>query len=259
MNRLLSIGFRRAGSWEITDDGRLRHRLDEHARLPNCLYAFIADGEVLYVGKTTATLVGRMNGYAAPGSAKTTNARSNQRIRLLLAEGKAVEIYALPDEGLVSFGPFNLNLAAALEDSIIRIMEPPWNGGRTEQQSALAAKEPPDVPAAEDLSDDGGAGTPEIRVTLQPTYARSGYFNLGVAGTDLLGDDGQVLEVFLGYAAQPILASINRRANTNGSPRIMGGKGLRDWLAANIPPMAQFVVRVLGPTAIRIMRAEAEG
>jgi hypothetical protein len=38
-----------------------------------------------------------------------------------------VEIYALPDNGLLRYGGFHVNLAAGLEDSIVRDLNPPWN------------------------------------------------------------------------------------------------------------------------------------
>ena len=47
----------------------------------------------------------------------------------MLAEGKTVEVFALPDSGQHQFGGFHLNLAAGLEDAIIRDLQPPWNGG----------------------------------------------------------------------------------------------------------------------------------
>ena len=219
MDRLLKIGFRRVGNWEVVGV-RLRCRLDDHARHPNCLYAFIADGEVLYVGKTTATLIGRMRAYAADGKARSTNTRSNVRIRRLLGDGRAVEIYVLPDEGLISCGPFNMNLAAALEDSIIRTIAPPWNGG-PDRPDAAAEPGPVDPPADDGEPDAEPPQLPEVRVVLQPTYARTGFFNIGIAGSSRLGADGQVVELFLGDADEPILGSINRRANPNGSPRVM--------------------------------------
>ena len=44
---------------------------------------------------------------------------------------KHVEIYVLPDNGLMHYGGFHLNLAAGLEDSLIRDLEPPWNSAGT--------------------------------------------------------------------------------------------------------------------------------
>ncbi len=40
----------------------------------------------------------------------------------------SVEILVLPDNGLMHYGKFHLNLAAGLEDSMIRDIAPRWNG-----------------------------------------------------------------------------------------------------------------------------------
>jgi hypothetical protein len=41
-----------------------------------------------------------------------------------------VAIYVLPDNGLLYYGGFHVNLAAGLEDSLVRELQPPWNGGK---------------------------------------------------------------------------------------------------------------------------------
>jgi hypothetical protein len=55
-----------------------------------------------------------MAGYKTPGGTQTTNRKNHWKIKQLLAEGVAVQIYALPDSGLLHYGKFRLNLAAAL-------------------------------------------------------------------------------------------------------------------------------------------------
>lgn len=244
MNRLLEIGFEPAGHWVLEGD-RLRFELTRHSAQSNILYAFVCDGEVKYVGKTARPLSARMSGYRTPGRTQTTNIRNHQRIRELLAQGVAVEIFALPDSGLLHYGRFHLNLAAALEDDIIRIVDPEWNGGAKEQTADPADPVPeaaaPVLPA-----------TGSFTFTLQPTYFRSGFFNVGIASQHWLGGDGEKVELFLGDAENPIPGSINRRANTNGTPRVMGGTGLRDWFAANASAMDSIIVEVMSPTSIRL-------
>lgn len=85
----------------------------------------------------------------------------------------------------------------------------------------------------------------------QHTY-RTGFFNVGVSSQKFLGADGEMIELFLGNDVQPILGSINRRANTNGVPRIMGGTGLRNWFNENASVSDNISVEVLSPTAIRL-------
>lgn len=120
MNRLLEIGFLQASHWKLNGD-RLEFDLSRLATQKNILYAFIADGEVKYIGKTVSPLAVRMSGYRSPGRTQTTNIRNNGNIRDVLARGGAVDIYALPDNRLLHYGQFHVNLAAGLEDDLIRL------------------------------------------------------------------------------------------------------------------------------------------
>lgn len=245
MNRLLEIGFQPAGHWLLEGD-QLTFELARHSTQKNILYAFVCDGEVKYVGKTTRTLAARMAGYKRPGKTQTTNINNHRRIRELLAGGVAVEIFALPDNGLLHYGRFHLNLAAALEDDIIRTINPEWNGGRTEPVS-----EPPEPTAAEDSPP---AAVGSFAFTLQPTYFRSGFFNIGVSSQGYLGADGETIELFLSGESRPVLGTINRRANTNATPRVMGGTALRDWFQANASAGDSIGIEVSSPTSIRLTR-----
>lgn len=246
MNRLLAIGFEPAGHW-LLDREKLRCELTRHATQRNILYAFVCDGEVKYVGKSAVSLAARMAGYRTPGkgTSNSTNVRNHARIRELLAQDVAVEIFVLPDSGLLHYGPFHLNLAAGLEDDVIRVLDPEWNGG---------TKERPPEPAlsATEVVDEAPAPTGWFDFTLQPTYHQRGFFNVGVAASGYLGEDGATIELFLGRQNQPILGVINRRANTTGAPRIMGGPALRDWFQANASVMDVITVEVLSPTSIRL-------
>jgi hypothetical protein len=126
MQRLLDIGFRLSGCWVRSDSG-IECKIEENGEKRNILYSFISDGEVLYVGKTVQALKKRMYGYQNPGPTQTTNIRGNKNIMDVLDSGSEVEIYALPDNGLLHFGVFHVNLAAGLEDSIISALNPVWN------------------------------------------------------------------------------------------------------------------------------------
>ena len=245
MNRLLDIGFEPVGHWLLSED-KLIFVLTRHSTQTNILYAFVCDGEVMYVGKTVQTLVKRMSGYRTPGKTQTTNIGNHRRIVELIRSGSAIEILALPDSGLMHYGPFHLNLAAALEDDIIRKLDPKWNGGKAEQVAPLNLVEP--EPDTESLP----AFTETFAFVLQPTYFRSGFFNIGVAAQKYLGADCETIELFLGSANTPVLGMINRRANTNGTPRIMGGAKLRDWFQSQAHEMDAVAVQVLSPTAIRL-------
>ena len=126
MKRLLDIGFRKVGSWKQTASG-IVCTLNECAEARNILYSFVCGQTVLYVGKTTQPLKKRMYGYQNPGPTQSTNIKGNRNISDLLADGKQVDIYGLPDDGLLHRGVFHINLAAGLEDSILETLDPLWN------------------------------------------------------------------------------------------------------------------------------------
>jgi hypothetical protein len=115
MNRLIDIGFRKVGEWKILSES-INPNLSDLANSSNILYAFVFDGKALYVGKTTQTLQRRLYGYQKPGPSQVTNIKGNKLLKELLIEGKSVDIYALPDNGLHHFGAFHLNLAADHND-----------------------------------------------------------------------------------------------------------------------------------------------
>jgi hypothetical protein len=136
LGRIKVIGFALAGCWKLSDNG-LAFELNDLATAHNVLYAFVVDGEVMYVGKTVQPLRTRMAGYKTPGPTQSTNIKNNGKIREALAQGKRVEILMLPDNGLLHYGGFHVNLAAGLEDSLVRELMPPWNGGQKESLSQL--------------------------------------------------------------------------------------------------------------------------
>ncbi len=248
MNRLLGIGFEPAGHW-LLEDGILKVELIRHSARKNILYAFVCDGEVKYIGKTIRALSERMSGYKNPGRTQTTNINNQKRIKELLFSGVAVEILALPDGGLLHYGQFHLNLAAALEDSLIKVIDPEWNGGMVEGDGDM-------------LRTAARACAPELMATqiftftLQPTYYKTGFFNVNVAESHHIGADGEQIEIYLGGASLPILGTINRRANISGTPRIMGGTGLRDWFK-NSSVLKCVTVEVYSPTSIGLKVSKA--
>lgn len=182
------------------------------------------------------------NVYKNPGRTQTTNINNHERIKTLLLDGAAIEILALPDTGLLHYGQFHLNLAAALEDDIIRSIDPEWNGGKPERDPGSVTENVEVEPVARS----------SFTFTLYPTYARTGFFNVGLASSGGLGADGEEIEIFCGASEHLFFGAINRRANPNGTPRIMGGVGLRDWFEKNASVKQEITVAVLSPTTIRL-------
>lgn len=239
MNELLRIGFEPSGHWYLEHD-QLRLHMKRNGSQKNVLYAIIADGEVMYVGKTTKTLASRMYGYQNPSESQRTNVRNNALIKDLLKSQTTVELFALPDHGLLHYGGFHLNLAAGLEDSVISVLRPAWN---TMPKSKLA------IEVAE-------SSEPFQRfwVTLHATYWDKGFFNVPVEYSEEFGADGETIEIETFNNGTPILGTINRYSNNNATPRIMGGAALRDWFQQNCQVQEKIAVQVASPYAIRISR-----
>jgi len=126
IERLEAMGFRKAADWRLETSG-LECLFHEHAAAQNILYAFVSERTVLYVGKTVQTLKQRMYGYRRPVQTQSTNIKGNRLILELLNAGRTVEVYALPDHGLLYYGGFHINLAAGLEDSLVATLKPAWN------------------------------------------------------------------------------------------------------------------------------------
>lgn len=126
LQRLEYIGFRAVGAWSL-ENGRVRCILTDCASAANILYSFVVDGEVMYIGKTVRTLKERLYGYQNPGPTQSTNIKGNGLILEALQAGSRVSVYALPDNGLLHYGGFHVNLAAGLEDSLVSNLKPAWN------------------------------------------------------------------------------------------------------------------------------------
>jgi hypothetical protein len=140
LHRIEEIGFRNCGLWSASEDGAIKLTLSEYAQNANVLYAFVGAGKVLYIGKTTQQLKKRLYGYQNPRGTQLTNKRGNEAIAKSLSAGERIEIYALPDNGLLRLGGFHLNLAAGLEDSLINDLRPPWNKRFGKEDAKAKAK-----------------------------------------------------------------------------------------------------------------------
>ncbi|MDM5181739.1 GIY-YIG nuclease family protein [Massilia sp. DJPM01] len=251
MRRLLQIGFEQVGSWRLRGQ-ELALELARMNGQRNVLYAFVQDTTVLYVGKTTGSLESRMGGYLRPHASQRTNVRNNQALLHLLRQDHALDIYAWADTGMHRIGDFHLNYAAGLEDSIIRIVTPPWNGARSAPSAAAAPDEPPlpPVPAiAEPPAPQSPAPTegesasasevlaleeagviqasPVFEVALGKTYYHNGFFNVPVKFSGLFPEHGTEISIYCGDSRTLIRATVDRKANqANHTPRIYGRASL---------------------------------
>ena len=74
---------------------------------------------------------------------------------------------------------------------------------------------------------------PAYELTLHKTYYDKGFFNLGVEVDRFVRKDSGPAVLALGESRSKIPVQVNREANQNGTPRIMGGASLRNWLQRN--------------------------
>lgn len=136
---LLKIGFENVAQWEVVDGRKLKDVGDdaevwEALKEPkNALYAFCADDEVLYIGKTARSLEKRFTGYRDPGNTQATNRKCHDEIRRLIRSGKIVRILVLPDQTHLHWGEFRISLAAGMEDSLVERLQPRLNGKNAKQ------------------------------------------------------------------------------------------------------------------------------
>jgi hypothetical protein len=126
LERIEHLGFTHCGSWFLDDHDELDLKLDLVPDGRNVLYAFVANGGVLYVGKTVQGLAKRLYGYKRPGATQTTNIRANALIREQLP-ASSVEVFVWPCDGLMTYAGFRVDLAAGLEDAIVHDLQPAWN------------------------------------------------------------------------------------------------------------------------------------
>jgi len=233
MQALIDIGFRRVGFWRAVG-GTVKLELTELADGRPALYAFAVDDRVRYVGKTAQPLKNRMYGYEKGASSQRTNIRVRGEIEKELSSGNRVDIWAFVSEDESNFGIFSLNVQAGLEDDIIRKLRPPWNG------TVSSSPNPEQTPTRTDEATRKATAQAEndsresFTVEIGSTYYRQGFFNVPVKYSEEFDADGKPISISLPNVSSPITGKINRSVNSNRTPRIMGGRLLRDWLQDNI-------------------------
>ncbi len=263
MNRLIEIGFQCVGHWKL-DGGRPVCELTSQMKTPNVLYAFVSNGEIKYIGKTTQPLKGRMYSYQNPGPTQSTNIKNNENIKMLLEADEAVDIFVLPDTGLLHYGGFHINLAAGLEDSLIAEISPPWNGKKREKKPVRPEVSEIDENITEPSSQEADEIPSQIieknpnntsfQFQVRTTYFNQGFFNVPVKYMHAFGSDRDRIEIYCGEGQDLVQGYINRSVNVNDTPRIMGGTQLRQWFHENVAIDNPVNVEVLSPTSIWLRR-----
>ncbi|EBA05823.1 hypothetical protein SSE37_22407 [Sagittula stellata E-37] len=259
---LTVLGFVELGEW-VEVDGLLDVRIPDETRdvaqaimtEPNALYAFADGVDILYIGKTTRGLTKRFRTYRRPGASQRTNLKCNAKLRDLIAAERRPKVYGFAPVSHLSYGAFEINLAAGLEDSLIRRICPPWNGaegGRTETESEMRerADDMPEHPPPET-----DAKAERFHIVLRPSYYRKGILNVGEGPSSHLGRDRDPLTVAFTDGTPPLTTRINRTANASGNVRLVGNNRLlADWFQEHFFENDRIVLEVQGPNRITLHR-----
>ncbi|WP_034884390.1 hypothetical protein M728_005761 (plasmid) [Ensifer sp. WSM1721] len=250
---LLNLGFVDVGKWQPKGDS-IAYDLDGADAsasevlldAPNALYAFVRDDQVVYIGKTARSIRKRYVGYCRPGKTQATNQRCHRNINAAIAEGTEIRIFVFTPITHLRYSDFEINLAAGLEDSLIREFDPPWNGKdrghpisedaerEEEEESEFGAS---DVVAVADAPAEpraSGQAIATFSVVLGATYYEKGILNLGVEASEYLGKDGDPIRVRFSDGSQTVVSKINRMANRTGAVRVVGGNAqIARWFQEN--------------------------
>lgn len=180
VDRLVAIGFKPAGRWSLTNQVLRLEVKPAVMHEQNVLYAFVVDNALMYIGKTTQSLIKRMQGYRSPASnverGGSTNIKNNRNIIDALTTGANVHIYVLHNMPVQHHGEFSVNLAAGLEDGLISSLAPPWNrtalpSGRTPLLRGVADDARPHAPTT--LEHNSGQ-IPSVETLLAFCHAKRG-------------------------------------------------------------------------------------
>jgi hypothetical protein len=90
---------------------------------------------------------------------------------------------------------------------------------------------------------------------LQRTYYQQGFFNVPVEHDRQFGPHNSKIEIFLDDTTVPIDGVINRTAQRNGTARVLGHAGLRDFFRSRFQAGDSVSVMIESPQRIRFLAA----
>jgi hypothetical protein len=255
LERIKTVGFKLAGNWGM-ENGELNYKQEPNSKdlwaSSNALYAFVNGytGEILYIGKTTRTPVQRFFGYKKPGNTQATNKKVNFKIKTLLNEHTPISIYLFEGTIHLRWGEFSVNLAAGLEDELIKVILPKLNGKTTESEVI----ELENLELANEIYAEESP-LKSFTVVLGETYLHHGYINPGVASKNYIDQTIGSIDVYLGKNSKsPIHKKIDWKANNYRSARISVGKELLNWYSENGFVKGDEVTGVIeSPISIRLL------
>lgn len=95
---------------------------------------------------------------------------------------------------------------------------------------------------------------PTYKLTLHKTYYDKGFFNLGVSVDRFVRKDSGPAKLVLAGSSRTLTVTVNRDANQNGTPRVMGGAELRNWIQRNFEQGDTIDIVIESPTHYRVSR-----
>jgi hypothetical protein len=90
--------------------------------------------------------------------------------------------------------------------------------------------------------------------TLERTYFEQGFFNVERDFDHLIRPDDGPIMILLGNTGQLIEAQVNRRANLNGTARILGRRSLREWFEENYQVGDSLQIQIISPNQLHIIQ-----
>lgn len=142
-----------------------------------------------------------------------------------------IKIFIFPCNGQLSYKGYRINLAAGLEDSLIREFNPEWNKigklkEKVEFKSNLSIINKNNKIKLKNKS------IKFFEVTLGKTYYNKGFFNVPVRYTKSIDKRIKKIKLIL-KNGEEIEARISRTDNLNGTPRIRGNNKLKLYFKNN--------------------------
>ncbi len=264
---LMRIGFVLVGKWEMKNgEPRIIYvkNPEEEAisKSSPALYAFVVNGLLKYIGKTTQVLHRRLYGYAKPGKSQATNLKCQKKI-LKALKCDSVDVYGFAPDVPLCYDQFQINLPAGLEDALIKMMKPTWNGkqaatGIIESESAVNERQAiGESGEPENLIPQNVKTVVSFRIKLGETYYKTGLINLGVDADKHIGAHGEPMCIHLGaWSENPIRSQICRSANRNGSARIQSRTAIAEWFQKNFKLGDAVRVNIIDRNDIVLMKSQ---
>ena len=219
--QLIDLNFSVIGFWKTSNEGLSYEVLDNkhnEFEIDNSLYVFFdkENDRILNVGKTTQTLKKRFYGYIR-GNGQSTNSKIHNK--LVKERSEKILILSLNDVLPFNWGIYNINLAAGLEDSMIEIENPLWNGKCSETE----------INEESSIENHSKIIDKFFIVTLSKTYFEIGSINVPLKKSDLLGKHDDIITIELSKDNKQITTQINRNAVKNRSVRINQNKEIKEY------------------------------